>query len=187
MDPIRTIGTKLKGDEKRDAVHFAILPVIIDDEYAYAGNNVEFTVGSTEKVRTCHRHGNPGLGIIDPFLQESLRMGDRCWLFLHPNSVQGMRHEWFHPDIDDPAPISSESERWLRTFANSYGMDYDEVLEIAQGQGEDNYFCANGRDLHSRDELKDGEYELFWSHIEKITGKVFDGNHRHNIGWSCSC
>ncbi|MFO0822607.1 MAG: hypothetical protein U0792_05710 [Gemmataceae bacterium] len=37
------------------------------------------------------------VGIVDPFLREAVRPGQRFWLFMYPNTVTTLRHEWTHP------------------------------------------------------------------------------------------
>lgn len=34
------------------------------------------------------------VGIVDPFLRESVQPSQRFWLFLYPNTVTSLRHEW---------------------------------------------------------------------------------------------
>jgi hypothetical protein len=83
------IGRLISGEEGRDAVHVAIAPTTAPCELQ-PGQHVD-------------RHGNPEapdvepVGIVDPYLREPVQKGQRFWLFLYPNTVTSLRHEWTHP------------------------------------------------------------------------------------------
>jgi hypothetical protein len=86
---ILPIGTLIDGDAGRDAVHVAVAPTTAPRELQ-PGQHVD-------------QHGNPEgpgvipVGIVDPFLREPVPPGRRFWLFLYPNTVTSLRHEWTHP------------------------------------------------------------------------------------------
>lgn len=189
MDPITTIGTVLDKDAalQRDCIHVAILPVTCGEEYLGAGREVKLAYGTTNVVIDAP-HGK-GIGIIDPFLRRAVRKGDRCWLFLRPGTVTGLRHDWICPEVDGVRPAASEAEAWLRRFADRWNMDYDEMVAAASAPSEadgDNYVVAEGVDLHSAAELG-GDEALFWYHLAALTGHEYDRTHRERFGWSCSC
>jgi hypothetical protein len=83
------MGRLITGDAGRDAVHVAIAPTTAPCELR-PGQHVD-------------AHGNPEgpgacpVGVVDPFLHDPVRPGERFWLFLYPNSVTSLRHEWTHP------------------------------------------------------------------------------------------
>ncbi len=183
-DTQKSIGTLLGSDvTHRDAIHIAVVPVIAADGLM-GGDHVDLAYGTTNQVKRAA--DGEGIGVIDPFLKTYLRKGDRCWLFLHPNTVTGMRHEWVHPVFDAPLPMpKSEAEAWLRKFADRWNFDYDEM--IATAQEKEGGVVANGIDLHSASELDAGDEAMFWQNIEAITQQKFDDEHRNNFTWSCSC
>jgi hypothetical protein len=81
------------GDRRRDAVHIAIAPVTAAETLA-PGQHVGFVAeGDLETVGVAE---NP-IGVVDPFLREPVRKGQRFWLFLYPNTITGLRHVWTHP------------------------------------------------------------------------------------------
>lgn len=185
-EAIKTIGKLIEGAAERDAIHVAILPVTAAEDLS-RGMEVGLVYGTTDQVKSKQRrYGQKPIGIVDPFLEDyCVPKGQRCWVFLFPGTVIGMRHHWSHPDIDQQREPATESERWLRKFADKWNFDYGEMVTNAQDN--EGYVVAMGRDLHSRTELEPGDELEFWRHIEKLVGREFDENHRANFGWSCSC
>jgi hypothetical protein len=203
-EPITTIGCKLSGREQRDAIHIAIMPVICGEDYMRPGEEVGLVYGTKNTVKyKASVYGLDSIGVIDPFLRgDSVRKGDVVWCFLKPGTIAGLRHEWTHPDIDNQKPPKNDSEKWLRQFADKWNFDYDVMVGVAsQGSIKEtfnipgietsetydvDFITAMGRDLHSREELGD-DYELFWQHMEMMTGQKFSAEHREKVRWSCSC
>lgn len=186
-DTLDTIGKKLTGGERRDAVHFAVAPVRVQG-FLRAGDRVKFIPDSTEIVAECAWDEKP-IGIIDPFLDCGyVTNNDRCWLFLFPNSITGLRHEWTHPAFPDhqtqpvsPRETSAEySERWLRGFAEKYNGDYDEMIRgVTSGEG-----AFFGQDLEYSDFRPGTE---FWVHISAVTGQEFTAERIENVPFRCAC
>lgn len=189
-DPtLDSIGKTLKGGERRDAVHFAVAPVRAG-QFLRAGQRVKFAPGSTDIVVAWDYDDAPPVGIIDPFL-ECLYVTDkdRCWLFLFPNSITGMRHEWTHPAFPDQQSQSvseqaesdrAYSERWLRGFAKTYRGDYAEMLAgVTAGKG-----AFFGEDLEYSDFVPGSE---FWRHVSTVTGKSFTVDHMEKTSFRCAC
>ena len=90
------IGRLISADEGRDAVHVAIAPITAPCELR-PGQHVD-SLGRPE---------GPGVvpvGVVDPFLREPGSPGQRCWLFLYPNTVTTLRHEWTHPAFPTHSP-----------------------------------------------------------------------------------
>ena len=81
------------GERRRDAVHIAVAPVTAAGTLAL-GQHVGFVAeGDIETVGI----SKSPVGIVDPFLREPVREGERFWLFLYPNTITGLRHVWTHP------------------------------------------------------------------------------------------
>lgn len=118
------LGELITGDAQRDAIHIAIAPVEAD-EPLLAGERVGLLPSgkastSAEKL----------IGIVDPFLRQRIKAGDRFWLCLYQNTVTGMRHHWAHPEFRELAQTISatDAEKTVREFCEQYGVDYDDLL-----------------------------------------------------------
>lgn len=185
-----TIGKKLTGGEGRDAVHFAVAPVRPGPgAFLRAGERVKLAPGSTDVVVALDYEGEP-VGIIDPFLDCGyVTDKDRCWLFLFPSTITGLRHEWTHPAFPDqqPQPDAQQeesslaySERWLRGFAEKYRGDYSRMIAgVADGNG-----ASFNEDLEYEDFRPGSE---FWKHVSVVTGKQFTEHHMENTSFRCAC
>jgi hypothetical protein len=81
------------GENRRDAVHVAIAPVIASEDLV-PGQHVGLDGG-----RPTHAwaRANTKIGIVDPFLAEPVKRGQRFWLFLYPGTITSLRHVWTHP------------------------------------------------------------------------------------------
>ncbi len=66
------VGQLCKGNEKRDAIHVAMIPQVA-------------------RKRLLRSEDVDGLGIVDPFLQQPVEEGQSYWLWLKPGTVTGMR------------------------------------------------------------------------------------------------
>lgn len=181
QDTQNLIGKILTGNVERDAIHIAVLPVEAGIPLI-AG----VRVGLLEGKAVPSGAGIECIGVVDPFLDRHVQRGERCLVFLTPGTVTGMRHHWEHPTIGaHPANLTkSEHEEWIREFAEANRFDYKELLSAAIA-GNDDYVIAHGRDLHGAHQLED--HDLFWWHLEGLTGMRFDETHRGHVGWSCSC
>lgn len=171
------LGKKLVGGEVRDAVHIAIVPVIVD-VLVRPGESagVKFIDGEYH----VDMNSFPIVGIIDPFLDKPVKAGERCYLCLHPNSVTDMTHCWSHPQFKDEIPnvkrkhlleleqillkcgYSGGAFRLIQELKNnSYGVDV----------GDD--YVKNSMDSYKKEIL---------SLVSKITNVFFD-----EVYFSCAC
>lgn len=198
------------ADVKRDAIHVAVAPMFIgEDEQARPGDDVQIMDGTTDHVVVVQDReyygGNP-IGIIDPFLKLGrdrwhLSKGERVWVYLYPNTITSLRHDWTHPLFERAERkvavikedgTKGEAELWLRQFAARWNFDYDALISRASDvKGHTDrfggpYITAMGRDLHSAGELGE-DHALFWKNLSILTGKTFGEEDINNMGWSCSC
>lgn len=196
MDPIKTLGKILTSEEvARDAIHIAVLPVVAGEELN-RGERVKLAYGTADvAIEAGDDYGvNSSIGIIDPFLSEYyVKKGQRCWLFLHPNTVTGMRHHWEHPAVDAVPQVAvmsdakSRADLWLHQFAERWGFHYDDMIAVATNPNEErDWIIAHGHDLHSAGELG-GDLHLFWQNLAVLTGQTFSAFHQERVTWSCSC
>ena len=198
-DAVATMGTILTDDVGgRDAVHVAVISVRAKRSLQPGAHaSVTFKDG---EYQTFGSQGEP-VGIVDPFLEEAVAVGERFWLYLYPRTITGLNHNWSHPafgDVKDEvyaAPATRlESERWVRDFAaRGEGPSYDEWIRLANGEDvttddddygrygwimESEYLHGSGRDAHGTIDSK------IWDHLEIITGK----KQKHKPAYfSCSC
>jgi hypothetical protein len=134
------------------------------------------------------------LGIVDPFLHEkAVYEGDKFYMFLYPNTITSLRHEWTHPAFeyeDELARLEPTlyrlkgavaEEKWVSDFAENMGSDFHEIMEAA-----DNYLLSG--DYLSRGGTFEG-YSVpdeFWDKYEAIKRKKVAEEDRGSF-LSCSC
>lgn len=158
---------------QRDAVHIAVAPVVAGDRLA-PGQPIGF-VGETVGVSA------KPIGIVDPFLSGPVFKGDRFYMFLFPNTIMSLRHNWTHPAFDDRSDVGGPSAAWLRSFADAAGLSYDDLLAGAAD------YLDNGEYL-----IQGGRWEgfstppEFWDHYEAVTNRKVPAEDRGGF-FSCSC
>lgn len=186
------LGRLIEGDDaQRDAIHIAIIPLIIGEDYMQHGERFRLKYGSkTIALSGEYENGaTPTLGILDPFIDtfKSIMEGQKVWGFLFPGTVTGMRHHWKHPSFDKEETPENIYEVWLREFADKWNFNFSQLIEAGIGEGKElPYVVANGFDLHTADELE-GDEEKFWYNLEMYTKKNFSPEHRKGLTWSCTC
>ncbi len=158
------LGKILEHDRLRDAVHIAVIPMI-------AGNRLlPGTHVMLENDRAVDAVGRKrAVGIVDPFLQDLVRPGERFWLFLYPGSIRGLRHDWSHPSFppEDRWDAKAASMDWMARYANQTGIPYEMLLERHSGDNEGFEPVAE-----------------FWHHYQVLTGKDPEEDGRY---FSCAC
>lgn len=90
-DALETLGSIIDENQKRDAIHLAVDPVIAVQKLL-PGQDVGFVEGG---VGLCD---NP-VGIVDPFLRRPVLAGQRFWLVVYPRKITSLRHVWAHPNF----------------------------------------------------------------------------------------
>lgn len=181
-DALKTLGTILDGDAGRDAIHLAVEPVVAD-EFLRAGQHVGFMPNG----RVGQWPPNERVGIVDPFLTKPVQTGQRFWLVVYPRQITSLRHVWEHPgfpssEVSSAAvPEFTDSEKWLRDYASSIDVDYDDLIYNTKEYLDNGEYWSEG-DKFSGVDLPDE----FWMHYEAVTGgKV--SNRKRGSFFSCSC
>lgn len=172
------IGKILDSLLEKDAIHIAVAPVIAG-MLLHPGQHIGFDSQSLMRVAL---GGIKAIGIVDPFLKQTVRIGQTFWMFLYPNTITSLRHNWTHPAFEKQELnnlTSSQEERikfsrdWLENWGNSVGISYAEVLEAAEG---DHIFDSSNIDVP----------EGLYDHYEIATGKKISERDRLAY-FSCSC
>lgn len=161
------IGSMPSADAKRDAIHIAVASIVAA-EVLSPGQPVGCAGTSADPV-----------GVVDPFLTKDVAVGERFWMFIRPNTITSLRHEWTHPGF------AQTSENWLREFAKSRNdaddgepFNYDKLINGAKKYLRDGYETLNTW----------GETELppeFWLHFEAVTGEKASTDRREGTFLGC--
>jgi hypothetical protein len=183
------IGSILQPHERRDAIHIAVAPVIAARALT-PGQHIGLTADGKASTEAGIK-----IGIVDPFLSRNVNAGERFFLFLYPQTVTSLRHEWTHPAFTSTEE-KDRSELWLRTFvARSDCPDYETVIAAASGEripvideaygpepyvNDGEYLIFHGRDAHASIPPE------FWTNLEIVTGKQIPTDKRATA-FSCSC
>lgn len=99
------VGKLITGQAFRDAIHVAIAPVVAGEQLA-PGTRVVLVNGVARDgawIKT------PSIGIVDPFLERPVYVGEKFYIFLFPNTVTSLRHAWTHPAFTTQVPKKEES------------------------------------------------------------------------------
>ncbi len=190
-DALETLGMIHAREEKRDAIHLAVIPVTaganlepgehvrLDKE----GLAVRFYEGESE---------TPAIGIVDPFIPKvwnngisygTIKPGDRFWLVIYPRVITSLRHVWTHPLIPDEAAhlqakvddAREESRKWLEAFAHRLFSYEPSHWESGEPISRLDYLLAGAESGGFGTDIEYGELreptEEFWMHFERYTGR----------------
>lgn len=161
------IGKILDSPQERDAIHIAVAPVV--------------AVSNLEPGAHCGIDGtakNP-IGVVDPFLRGQVRRGQTFWLFLYPNTITALRHNWTHPAFASKPIVStpdrSASETWMRAWAVQHtpGGYYDDEDGLPVDEEVAYALAINAGHEHSVGPYEDARDHIdneWWTHWEAITG-----------------
>ena len=177
-DALETLGHIITENEKRDAIHLAVEPVIAK-QTLHPGQDI----GADGSTTT------PYVGIVDPFLKNKVMEGERFWLVIYPRQIKSLRHVWTHPafseevlnekEINADDNKKKESIKWMEDYVRklnknsdndwSYSTDYDEMLQAGHEYLDHGEYLIKGG-------LFDGvdfDYN-YWTHFSIITGREVD-------------
>lgn len=193
------LGKLIDTPQQKDAIHIAVAPVVAT-AMLHPSQEIGFVEqGKTEKVGPVP--AGQGIGIVDPFYRSMIQPEQRFWMFLFPQTVTGMRHEWQHPAFEaalavaSPADRKAESLKWMEEFAKthwSHGGDYD---------GWDGPYAGEQLIAYATRYLKTGDRHVqqgseslrddtpvfeFWKHFQVITGMAVSPDDMTNP-FCCTC
>lgn len=169
------LGQIIDGSMQRDAVHIAIAPVVAT-QVLKPGQDIGFVeIGDTQRVGVA----STPIGIVDPFLKQEVQAGQQFWMFLYPNTILGLRHDWTHPAFG-----RFDSKKWLEKFASEVELTLDELIAAAK------QFIATGDDYclgFETPEIVWEESTNFWKHFEIFTGMTVSGRTKAETFFRCAC
>lgn len=192
------IGQILSDSEniQRDAIHIAVLPVT-SKETIYGGMWLRFAFESTTQVLQADDESPSIMGIADPFIKGPIGAGQRFYMFVLPNTITSLRHDWTHPRMaimeaptpSDQAIISKVTDRLLfgaekrllQECAFDLDISYDDLVTAAQNYVEHGDYLSDGGKFEGAS-LPDG----FWEAFERITRTQVPMEKQGNF-FSCSC
>lgn len=167
------LGKLIETTQLRDAIHIAVAPVESMDENLAPGDHVGFLF--THNTRLVSAKSAKRIGIVDPFLRAPVKKHQRFWLFLYPETVTGMRHEWRHPEF------TSEAKDALEQFADEIGITCDALIEGATAFLDHGDMMVGGSNFEGIS-LPD----RFWEHFETLTGRRVSEDDREHF-FRCAC
>jgi hypothetical protein len=182
-DALETLGTIIGPNEKRDAIHLAVIPVKAG-AVLRAGMYINSKDGVAEPAAN-------GLGIVDPFLQGEVKEGQMFWMVLRPRLIKSLRHVWSHPSFPDEtgthaedyvSPEKAAAREAIERIAAACDSTADQMIEGANDYlDNDEYLCEGGRweGISVPDE--------FWPHFETLTGRGLPASKWSGNFFSCSC
>lgn len=115
------IGTIHSVELPRDAVHIAVVQITAG-ETLVAGDYI-----SKDGLKR-----PPTIGIVDPFLDRQVKIGEKFYLFLFPGSVTDLTHHYTHPILDaDDAKVKARNVimEWVETMV--WGDDKEDEAQRA--------------------------------------------------------
>jgi hypothetical protein len=175
------IGELITTSQHRDAIHVAVTPMVAAQKLQRA-DHVCMKGGKAYKASK----SDNAIGIVDPYLSVTVNKDDTFFVFMYPNTITSLRHEWTHPLFDNCAeevvPTElSKSKIWIEEFAGGHGLDYDELMDAAVDYVKYGNYLNHGPRFE--DEWLEDE---FWDHYEVVMNtKVEDDN--RGCFFACSC
>jgi hypothetical protein len=94
------LGQLPSSEDRRDAIHIAIVPVVAACDMRPATPVTRLSSGSFGPGEFGPpEDGAKPIGIVDPFLAADVKKGELFWLCLYPYTITSLRHVWTHPEF----------------------------------------------------------------------------------------
>lgn len=174
-DALETLGTIIGPDEKRDAIHLAVIPA-----------QAKHSLRPGEHVQANGSTGPDPVGIVDPFIPTTIHTGDWFWLVIYPRQITSLRHVWSHPAFPEELQPGSvgfkhtkeESKLWLTAWLDSSDtpLNYEQFIDLLENHSVrlSDYAHANLDEsyihIFGRDACGEIPSEV-WDHVENILGR----------------
>lgn len=174
-DALETLGTLITPEEKRDAIHLAVIPM-----------QAHYTICPGDHVDAQGYLAMPtdsrAVGIVDPFLTSAVKQGQWYWLVIYPRKITSLRHVWSHPAFpEESAPggralavstvegqfLDGRARKSLEEFAAKYDISFDCLME----QAEQALLDPNYNTICLGMDLDYDEHKIFWPLWEAYTGR----------------
>lgn len=154
------LGQIITEKQEKDAIHIAVAPIEAGESLK-PGDHIGIIDNKARK-------SGKKIGIVDPFLKTDVEPGQSFWIFLYPNTVTSLRHDWEHPDFKVKSQEELDRETsiiYINNIAARLGLAYDSLIEMAT----DN--VKHGKSFpDNTEEYKSVDWSEFWGHFEKVTG-----------------
>lgn len=186
-DALQTLGTIIGPNEKRDAIHLAVIPIVAKEKLIVGQD-----VGPDGT-------GNNPVGIVDPFLKTKyVSPGETFWLIIYPRQITSLRHVWSHPAFkkeEDEFNLTEKekSKAWMEDFIEDHispGLQ-DSFMDDMKDYLDGKYETASSGESYMESFLMDDDYEekmeKFWFHYETMTGTSVPEEKKHKKIFNCSC
>lgn len=215
-DALHFVGSPLPVEAKRDAVHFAVEPVVAGH---YLNSAAHVKRGIDGRYHACS--WDESIGLVDPWIKGVIKPGESFYLFVHPRTITSLRHVWEHPDFDkiegteDLVSILTEAataqieqyldvdQERLKKFVENerknshrssdswiWMRNYADSLDVDVDELLEHADTYQHSDWHywSQGDKFEGEYipDEFWDHYEDIRGVTVSSEDRGSF-FSCSC
>jgi len=179
------IGTLLSEHQTRDAIHIAVAPVVATESLS-PGQSIVVADGNAKATSDAER----GVGIVDPFLRSKVSAGSRFFIFLYPNTITGLRHQWEHPAFEQE-PQKDDLLLAAERVAHTCGKTYDALIDDMRSYNWSADGSTFGGDyiLDNSERYKDvpsDDWQKCWQHFERVTGEKVHDKYR-SAPYTCSC
>lgn len=180
QDTQHSLGKLIDENAKRDAIHIAVAPGVAAEQLA-PGEHVGILDDGT-----FGRSKSP-IGIVDPFLTGRIFKGERFWMFLYPNTITSLRHQWTHPAfvfVEAKVDDKSASVKWLTEYASEFRLSYADLIAAGKRWIDSEEFETIGFDTP---DIAYTQKEEMWRHFEIVTGIKVKDAIRESTFFSCAC
>lgn len=152
------LGKILIGNEKRDAIHQPIIPLLTSGKLK-AFDWVKLAVGGDkQKVCYCLKNDKNCIGYIDPYINDEIPSGSKVYVLLKSGLIGDMKHHWTSPFFTDDDIISKPDTKETNQKINTDNLtqdQYDALMslgKLCKDYGMDFEFFKNFKTF--KDEVK---------------------------------